>query len=443
MPALNCPWSWRLTLCYKIRPPIFANSSRLYEFVLLTAQRKRMGKTGVWDPQVKVEGNTYNWKGDPFIRHLPDTDLENGKPVLVDLFCGCGGFSVGFESAGFQSALGLDIHPPSLDTYAHNHPLAATICGDIRLVNDSTLQQAIRTEKVDVLTAGVPCQGFSLSNRKRHANDERNFLFREFIRVARLLTPTAVVLENVSGIVSSANGEFKRSISDAIRSLGYDVYVTKLDAADYGVAQRRQRIFFVGVPQGTLWRWPAREFGPGRLPHRGVWDAMSDLPALSIGESADTYRCAPESDLQRLLRGDQGTLFNHVAPSHPPETVERIGSTPPGKPMYPEFRQRIRLHPNQPSPTQICGGIRPQFQFGHPFQPRGLSIRERARIQSFPDRYFFHGGLVQGRVQTGNAVPPLLAQALASQLLRVLRGEPLVVEPDADDLAQYSMFSAG
>ena len=106
-------------------------------------------------------------------------------------------------------------------------------------------------------------------------------------------------------------------------------------------------------------------------------------------------------------------LFNHCSPKHPKETIEKIASTRQGEPMYPKFKQRIRLNENAPSPTQLAGGIRPQFQFGHPTQPRGLSIRERARIQSFPDSYKFCGGTVQERVQTGNAVPPLMIYNIA------------------------------
>ncbi len=343
-----------------------------------------MARTGVWDPKVKVEANAYNWKSAPVVRHHPRDARTESKAVLVDLFCGCGGFSVGFEAAGFQSALGLDIHAPSLDTYARNHSHTTTICGDIREVPDGMLKESLGPVKIDVLTAGVPCQGFSRSNRKRHDEDERNFLFREFIRVVKLFQPSAVVLENVSGLVSSANGDFKRAIKGAIEEVGYDVRVSMLDAADFGVPQHRQRIFFVGLPKGAAWAWPPKAFGPGRTPYRTVQDAISDLPPLKPGESSDVYRCSPESELQRLLRGNQIELFNHVAPDHPPETVARIAGTKPGKPMYPDFKQRIRLHPNLPSPTQICGGIRPQFQFGHPTEARGLTVRERASHPELP-----------------------------------------------------------
>lgn len=386
-----------------------------------------------WDRSVEVEHNAYNWDGDPVVVPAP-SDSPGSDFVHVDLFSGCGGFSTGFEQAGYTTRVALDIHPPSLATLRSNHPRAATILGDIRRVHTADIQSLLVgcDQSGMVVTAGVPCQGFSLSNRKRHAEDKRNFLFREFIRVATELKPAAVVLENVSGLVSTKNGEFKRDIAAAIEELGYDVHFALLNAADYGVPQLRKRVFFVGVPSGSRWLFPAAEFGLPARPYRTVGQAiLGDLPELAAGESGTEYASAPTNEFQKLMRSAAGPLHNHVAPSHPQETIDRIAATPPGEPMYPSFKQRIRLHPHAPSPTQICGGIRPQFQFGHPTQARGMTIRERARIQSFPDSYLFHGGITQGRVQTGNAVPPLLAAAVAAQIRRLLAGEDLVgIEPE-------------
>jgi DNA (cytosine-5)-methyltransferase 1 len=379
----------------------------------------------VWDPSVEVETNFYNWEGDPVT--TPAKQPANADFVHADLFSGCGGFSVGFEQAGFTTQLAIDIHPPSLHTLRENHPHSATICGYILRVSAQVASKFLtKYLKHLVVTAGVPCQGFSLSNRKRHDNDKRNFLFREFIRIASELHPTCVVLENVSGLVSTMNGAFKRDIAEAIREIGYDVYFAMLNAADYGVPQKRKRIFFVGVPRGRTWLFPETTCGPGKIKYRTVADAiLGDLPELEASESSTQYSGPPTSEIQKYLRGNQHLLLNHQAPSHPLSTIQKISATIPGQPMYPKFKQRIRLDPNQPSPTQICGGIRPQFQFGHPTQARGLSIRERARIQSFPDNYQFYGGITQGRVQTGNAVPPLLVRCIASQLIKVIRNEKI------------------
>lgn len=382
---------------------------------------------GVWDPSVEVESNFYNWDGEPEVLESAGPSLADG-PVHIDLFSGCGGFSTGFEMAGFETTVAIDIHPPSLLTLRRNHPHTSTILGDIRRVQTPTVRELSRISKArsSVITAGVPCQGFSLSNRKRHAADKRNFLFLEFIRIASEIQPEAVVLENVSGLVSTKDGQFKRDIALAIEELGYEVHFAMLNAADYGVPQARRRVFFVGVRPGSRWLFPSPTFGDGRRPHRTVGDAiLGDLPELQAGEHSEKYLSRATNEYQRLLRAGGPTLTNHQAPSHPQETIDRIAATEPGQPMYPSFKQRIRLLPSAPSPTQICGGIRPQFQFGHPTQARGLTIRERARIQSFPDRYVFEGGVTQGRVQTGNAVPPLLAEAIATQLIQYLDGNHL------------------
>lgn len=376
-----------------------------------------------WAPGTPVEANAYNWGGEPVLMPPLEPDNNTDKPTVVDLFCGCGGFSVGFGWAGLEPILGVDIHPPSLDTYRHNHARAAVVLGDMRRVSERQIASAI-SQSVDVLAAGVPCQGFSLNNRKRWDEDERNFLFQEFVRTARVLKPRIVVLENVSGLRYSANGAFKAAIAEAIEQLGYRVFFRQLDASDFGVPQFRRRVFFVGVSEDMQMGWPVPTHGQGRRQSRvSVWDAIGDLPQLEPGGVADRYDSPPFSDYQRFLRCDQEVLHNHIAPKHPEATVVKIAATRPGEPIYKRFKQRIRLHPERPSPTQVSGGIRAQYQFGHPNSPRGLTVRERCRIQSFPDAFEIHGGTVQGRVQTGNAVPPLLAMALGRELTRMLRGE--------------------
>ena len=386
---------------------------------------KAKGDRGSWEPGTPVEQNACYWSDEPAV--IPRTaKIPAGALTVVDLFCGCGGFSVGFELAGFHSLIGADIHPPSVATFARNHPTASMIVGDMRRVKDETIIEAAGGHRVDVVAAGVPCQGFSLNNRKRHDKDDRNFLFREFIRIMNLFSPSVVLLENVSGLASSANGAFKESICHAIEESGYRVDCEMLNALDYGVPQKRRRLFFLGVRPGVKLRWLKPTHGPGRAnPIVTVWDAIGDLPQVGPGEMADQYDKDPFTDYQRFMRKSCRTeLHNHEAPNHPSETIEKIGATIPGKPIYPKFPQRIRLNSDAPSPTQVSGGIRPQYQFGHPKSPRGLTIRERCRLQSFPDRYFICGGIVQGRVQTGNAVPPLLAKAVAHEIKAMLRGEP-------------------
>ena len=251
------------------------------------------------------------------------------------------------------------------------------------------------------------------------------------MRYVEAFLPDYIVLENVSGMRSTAGGQFESSIKDYMEQLGYTPKVDLVNAADYGVPQLRQRLLFVGVRKGIglseCYTFPCGKYS-GK--YRTVSDAISDLPPLANNETKTEYILPPQCEYQSLVRGEGPIkditavdyLHNHTAPNHPQSTIEKIESTKPGEPMYPRFKQRIRLKEDAPSPTQLAGGIRPQFQFGHPSQPRGLTIRERARIQSFPDSYVFYGGIVQERVQTGNAVPPLMiyriVQPIAKDIIR-------------------------
>ena len=371
-------------------------------------------KISIWDKSVKVEENGYYWHGDPIYKKGASSDSKN--PVIVELFSGCGGTSLGFEMAGYHVLVGCDIHEPSIETFSINHPQASTILGDVKKVNPNNILELLNGREIDVLIAGVPCQGFSLNNRKRHVGDERNLLYKEFIRFVKALKPKAVLLENVSGMKSA--GDIVKTIEKEISEAGNMTVKSKLlYAADYGVPQKRTRLVFVGV-RGKEFDFNdiKKTHGPGtKNPFVTVKDAISDLPRLQPDEIVEKYTKEPSSEYQRLMRKNLGSnqLTNHKAPNHPQDTIEKIKNTKPGFPMYPKFKQRIRLAWDIQSPTQVSGGIRPQFQFGHPSDSRGLTIRERCRLQSFPDHFVVSGGIVQGRVQTGNAVPPFLAKAVA------------------------------
>jgi len=385
-------------------PTLFEDSNNVFEQT-----------TNVWDKFVKVEENGYYWKGDPYI--TKGFLSNNNKPLVVELFCGCGGTSLGFEMAGFEIAVGCDIHHPSINTFKYNHPNASTILGDIRKVTPEMILQLLGGKQVDVLIGGVPCQGFSLNNRKRHENDERNLLYKEFLRFVKTLKPKIVLLENVSGMTSTGN--FVDMIKRDLSAEGNMVVEDKLlFAPDYGVPQSRTRLVFVGTRGKKKFDFSRIKKTHGvetNRPYVTIKDAIGDLPSLKPDEMATEYKKEPFCEYQRLMRKKIKTnnLTNHKAPNHPQEVIDKIKNTKPGTPIYPKFKQRIRLAWDIQSPTQVSGGIRPQFQFGHPSDARGLSIRERCRIQSFPDDFVVSGGIVQGRVQTGNAVPPLLAKAIA------------------------------
>lgn len=374
-----------------------------------------------WDKSVPVEENSYYWKGEPIITR--GNFVPNGNSIVVELFCGCGGTSLGFEMAGYQIAVGTDILKPAIETFKNNHEGVSTILGDIHKVAPEQIIELLNGAQVDVLIGGVPCQGFSLNNRKRHEGDKRNKLYLEFIRFVQALHPRAVVLENVSGMKSTGNivDVIKRDLSEAS---GMNVKSHFLYAPDYGVPQSRMRLLFVGVQGHDFdFNMIQKTNGPEtEHPYNTVGDAISDLPHLKANQSATEYNHEPLNDYQRFMRAGVANdkLTNHRAPNHPADVIRMIDKTKQGEPLYEKYHQRIRLALNELSPTQVSGGIRPSFQFGHPTDARGLTIRERCRLQSFPDSFVVSGGIVQGRVQTGNAVPPLLARAVALAIRQYL-----------------------
>ena len=368
----------------------------------------------------RVEESSYYWKKEPVIFN-PIKNIEQNKPTIIELFSGLGGLSIGFEMAGFSTFLGSDIFIPSIETFRHSHLNSFSILSDVRKIKPKLLHEIINNRKIHVLAAGIPCQGFSLNNRKRWINDERNFLFREYIRIFHEIKPKFALIENVSGLKSTDNGSFKDAIIEALsENTNYKVSFLTFNAVNFGVPQFRERIFFLAFNKDMDIDWQEEINKKTISKIVTVKDAIYDLPMLNSGEKADKYSQNPISEYQKFMRNNQEILYNHKAPNHPQNTIEKIKNTEPGKPMYEKFTQRIRLSWDLPSPTQVSGGIRPQFQFGHPDQNRGLTVRERCRIQSIPDFVKIFGGVVQERVQTGNAVPPLLAKAIAEVIINAI-----------------------
>lgn len=389
--------------------------------------------SNIWDINIPVEKSAYLCDNEITYYNIDNFMHDDRKLTMIDLFCGAGGFAVGCSWAGFESVLGIDHFEPAMRTWSYNHPHSIGCLGDITKIEPKQIKDLLASKginKINLITGGVPCQGFSIANRKHNENDERNFLFIEYMKFVKEFNPDYIILENVSGMRSTAGGQFEKDIIKYMSSLGYTTTVDLLNAADYGVPQIRKRLIFVGVKQGRgLVNKYVFPDGKYKRNYRTVSEAISDLPELGNNEEICEYTKPAISEYQKLMKGEgeikcilpPKKLSNHISPNHPQETIKKIDSTAQGKPMYSKFKQRIRLRENAPSPTQLAGGIRPQFQFGHPTQPRGLTIRERARIQSFPDSYVFLGGIVQERVQTGNAVPPLLIYSLTRSIAEDIR----------------------
>ena len=210
-------------------------------------------KKNVWDKSIKVEENGYYWNEDPVF--IKGGEIPLDKPTIVELFCGCGGTSMGFEMAGYEVMLGCDIHTPSIQTFQANHPNCSTILGDVKKVDPYKLKEMFNGRSLDVIIAGVPCQGFSLNNRKRHQEDDRNLMYKEFVRFIEVFQPKVVVLENVSGMKSTGN--FVKEIEEDLSRAGkMEVKSKLLYAPDYGVPQKRSRLFFVGVREKLMAQRP-------------------------------------------------------------------------------------------------------------------------------------------------------------------------------------------
>jgi DNA (cytosine-5)-methyltransferase 1 len=368
--------------------------------------------------------------------------------TAIDLFAGAGGLSEGFRQAGFEVLAANDFDPESAETFRQNHPDTLFIGGPIQEVDTSELLGTVglRRGELSVLLGGPPCQAFSVYNHQRGMHDERSGLFRQYLRVVEGLMPRFVVMENVTGITSVADGRAVSEIHQSLKKLGYTVESRILKAEEYGVPQERRRIFFLASLdfQEIPWPDPSHGHSAGLLwtalqPHVTVRDAIGDLPPLAMGEGEEESRYGgwPCSDYQRLLRDGSPALYNHVAPSLGKINVERLKHIPQGgswrdipEALLPAGMKKARrsdhtkrygrLHPEGLSCTILTKCDLHWGAYIHPDQERTLTVREAARFQSFPDRIRFYGSRGGQFRQVGNAVPPLLAKAVAMPIAEAL-----------------------
>jgi DNA (cytosine-5)-methyltransferase 1 len=343
----------------------------------------------------------------------------------IDIFSGAGGMSVGAAWAGVETVFALDSDVHAANTYKSNHPNTDFICDDIRNVMDFG---HFRPSGECVLFGGPPCQGFSTSNqRTRNKSNRGNWLFEEFLRAVRQMEPEWVIFENVRGITETENAFFLNQVVSELSGLQYYVEHFLLNAADFGVPQKRSRLFIIASRI-------AKDFGPPKKlvdKHVTVDDALTDLPTLTNGSNNPEmgYRCAAKSEFANAMRGFNEISYDNLVTRNSPEIVERYKHVPKGgnwenipEHLMTNYKDRNRCHtgiyrrllPAMPSIT--IGNYRKNMLI-HPHSDRGLSVREAARLQSFPDWFRFTGSIGFQQQQVGNAVPPLLAKAVFDHVI--------------------------
>lgn len=358
------------------------------------------------------------------------------KVTAVDLFAGAGGLSCGLEAAGASVVLAVEAHAETARTYAANHPGTAILTETIDEEWDvvAKLRHHVGEKTCHILAGGPPCQGWSTLGPR--ANPERRDRFNAcvdyFVRQVELLRPAAVVFENVQGFAHREGGKNLAALETHLVGLGYTVESALLRSADYGVPQLRRRLFVVAVQAavGVEYRFP-----PPAVDEEDwetTWDAIGDLPSLAPSEKSNNYRCAPQTPLQRRLRGSATRLTLHEAPNHSEKIREVLrglrGEGASRSQLEGEVKLtsgfhntycRLRSDTPAPAVTSSSGRVS-SGRNAHPFDDRALTPREAARLQTFPDSYQWVGHRWPLYVQIGNGVPPVLAQAVTRPLVLLL-----------------------
>lgn len=355
------------------------------------------------------------------------------KYSAIDLFCGAGGLSKGFMDSGFDVKLGVDFDDAALKTFEKNHGKAKAMKLDLfDLNNVNKIKEYLDNQninKLDVLIGGPPCQGFSLAGN-RVESDERNKLYTAMVKTAEVLRPRVVLLENVPGMLTLYEGKVKDKIFSDFENLGYKMNVQVLYAPDYGVPQIRRRAIFIGLLNSKdKFIYPQPILTEDK--YVTCEQAIGDLPSLEGDndyrpDSIREYNQKAKTEYQKKMREGSGMLYNHTPTKHEQKTIDNISLVPDGgkytdlpKEMVKNFKYHESLHrynSKKPSLT-IDTGHRTHFHYKYNRIP---TVRESARLQSFPDNFIFYGNKQQQYKQVGNAVPPLLGFAVANQIKKYL-----------------------
>ncbi|MBD3253971.1 MAG: DNA (cytosine-5-)-methyltransferase [Candidatus Lokiarchaeota archaeon] len=377
--------------------------------------------------------------------------------ILIDLFAGAGGLSYGFKLAGFNVELAIELENNYCKTYEINHPDSVVLSDNIRNLNPTLTVKALLNEiKIKGIIGGPPCMGFSTVGN-RQLDDPRNSLIFEFIKWVKMLKPYFFLMENVNGILSMAGGSIIEEIQEAYKKINYSCVVKKLLAADFGVPQLRERIFFIGLNKNLhqdkidfkgsncsyfkdFYKKKKDNTSEFNYNYYTVRDAISDIlnisPIVNYRKRNENitleYPNPSQNEYQDYLRKKSKKIQDHIAPNHSKKVKERISQISQGENHsslpekfkirggYPNIYGRLDLDNPADTITGNCGCVSAPGRFIHPTQNRAISVREAARFQSFPDHYRFIGSMKEKYKQIGNAVPPLLAYAIAEKIKKII-----------------------
>lgn len=354
--------------------------------------------------------------------------------TTIDLFCGAGGLSEGFRQAGYQVLAGNDYFEAAGQTFSNTHEGAVFIPGSIQKIEarDFLKHTGLISGELDCLVGGPPCQAYSVYNHQRGLHDDRANLFKEYLRIVDGLRPKWIVMENVTGIFSAGNGAVVEKIQKGFRERGYTVDYKILKAEEFGVPQERRRVVFIGNRIGAPIVWPQSTHGQNKIPFTTIYDAIGDLPELRNGENRgiQPYASEARSAYQAEMRKGSNCVQNHIAAKLGQINMERMKHIPPGGSwrdipfdLLPKGMQSAKRSDHTKRygrmlwDKQSCTILtKCDVHWGayiHPDQDRSITVREAARIQSFPDKFVFKGSRTEQYIQVGNAVPPLLGKCIA------------------------------
>lgn len=362
---------------------------------------------------------------------------SKNKPLAIELFSGAGGLSIGLEKAGFEIVLANEIEKDFAISFELNHPNTKMLCKDIHNINFYTEIQKLGSPKIDLLSGGSPCQGFSTVGSK-NKKDPRNSLFYEYLRAVKEIQPDYIIFENVSGFKTMYDGVAYQTLVNELDNLGYNTVSGVLESSNYGLPQIRKRTIVVGwkkvevqLPVPTHYSGTNIFNFPQKLT---LMDAISDLPKLKANDEKIMYASKPQSEYQYKLRNGVKELTEHNSSNYGDKMLEILSLIPDGgtvndlplrlRPKKYFTNTYARLLPDVPAPTITRNfGTPSSSRCVHPFQNRALSTREGARLQGFPDDYTFYGSKTSKNLQIGNAVPPIFGEIIAKEIIKSINIE--------------------